>query len=230
MGSCGRYHSTLSVPHPSTSDMNNQWLWTRLILDRTNWITHPWVFSLIEGSHSSCLLSGSSFRQQWRMSEETPNFRQKMEGELYPLDLGKTLLSRFERDLEFCLLKMSPGRSLVNVLPKKNLNIIIWRIMCNESMKFIANTVRCVEHVTLYSLYQERNKTVYAGSTVARSYKECCSGKATSITYSECVSVALVIQYEVRMCHVVICGLSGCIIIFHVISNTARFSGKSSWI
>ena len=33
----------------------------------------------------------------------------------------------------------------------------------------------------------------------ARSRNHCCSGKAISITYSECVSVALGIQYAMRM-------------------------------
>ena len=38
------------------------------------------------------------------------------------------------------------------------------------------------------------------------------------ITYSECVSVALVIQHAMLMDHIIICGLSGCTIFFHIIS------------
>ena len=35
--------------------------------------------------------------------------------------------------------------------------------------------------------------------TDTRSRNHCCSGKAISITYSECVSVALVIKHPMRM-------------------------------
>jgi len=40
----------------------------------------------------------------------------------------------------------------------------------------------------------------------------------SSTTYSECVSVALVIQQAMRMRRIVICGLSGSALFFHIIS------------
>ena len=51
--------------------------------------------------------------------------------------------------------------------------------------------------------------------------------KATSVTYSECMSVALGIQYVMRMLHIVVCGLFGSTILLflHLISQTVRFSG-----
>jgi len=56
-----------------------------------------------------------------------------------------------------------------------------------------------------------------------------CSGKAIGITYSECVFVALGIQHEMGMRHIVICDLPRSIIFFHIISLTAEFSTKRYW-
>jgi hypothetical protein len=44
------------------------------------------------------------------------------------------------------------------------------------------------------------------------------SGTAICITYSECLFVALGIQREKRLHHIVICGLPGSTKFFHIIS------------
>ena len=56
------------------------------------------------------------------------------------------------------------------------------------------------------------------GNNDARSCNHCCSRQAISATYSEYVFVALGTQREMRMRHIVICGLSGPTILLHIIS------------
>ena len=58
----------------------------------------------------------------------------------------------------------------------------------------------------------------YKRNIEARSRTHNCSGKAVSITYSECVSVALDIQHAKRISHTAISGLSGSTTFFLIVS------------
>jgi hypothetical protein len=58
----------------------------------------------------------------------------------------------------------------------------------------------------------------------ARVFSHCCCGKAMRITYSVCVSVALVTRHAMYMCRIVVCGLSGPTIFFpHYLINRKIF-------
>jgi len=67
------------------------------------------------------------------------------------------------------------------------------------------------------------------GNTEVRLYNPCCSGKATNITYSERLSVALVIHHAMRMLHVVSCGLSE-FTIFSTFSHKREDVGKEVFL
>jgi hypothetical protein len=54
---------------------------------------------------------------------------------------------------------------------------------------------------------QDRQYT-YRPNIQARSRKHCCRGKAIRITYSECVSVALVIHHSQRMRRIILSSVS----------------------
>jgi hypothetical protein len=59
---------------------------------------------------------------------------------------------------------------------------------------------------------------MYVCDTEARSCNHFCSGKAISITYSESASVALDIRHAMRIRRIVICGMPGYAIFYHIIS------------
>ena len=83
---------------------------------------------------------------------------------------------------------------------------------------------------TVYFNKRDRQYTyVYKRSIEVHSCNHCCSGNAVSVACSECMFVALVNQHAMRVWHIVICGLNGLTLFFHIISQRARLSGKRYW-
>jgi len=74
----------------------------------------------------------------------------------------------------------------------------------------------------------ERQCTRYNVNIETRSGNHICSGKAMSITQSECVSAALGIQHAMRMRQIAICGLPPSTKFFHIISQ--RHDLKIRWL
>ena len=71
----------------------------------------------------------------------------------------------------------------------------------------------------------------YKRNIEARPRNRFCRGKATSITYSECVSVALVIQHPKCMRHIVFCGLSGSTIFFrHYLADDTQVTENKMYV
>jgi len=95
---------------------------------------------------------------------------------------------------------------------------LMWApITGNEHKRVTSNAV-----LTTHAMYVLRN-------IQALSCNHCFRGETISITYSVCVFVVFGIQHAMRKCHVVICGLPGSEIFFHIISQRARFFFKKSY-
>jgi len=82
-------------------------------------------------------------------------------------------------------------------------------------------------HVMHVELQRKKTGNIkYKPVTEARLDYHSYHRKAISIIYSECGSVVLVIQNTKRKHHIVICGLSGSTIFFHIISLNSTMCGK----
>jgi hypothetical protein len=93
---------------------------------------------------------------------------------------------------------------------------------CPASSKALSRSAEIV------SVLKQDGRCRYKYNSVPCACNHFCSRQAISITYSERVSVAFIIQYEKHMHHIilllVVCLALPCF--FHIISQTARFSGN----
>jgi len=72
-------------------------------------------------------------------------------------------------------------------------------------------------------ILQER-RCRYEVTLRRRSYNHCLGGKAISVTYSECVFVALGIQHVIPMRHIFVCALPLSTVFFHISHKRKNFS------
>jgi len=81
------------------------------------------------------------------------------------------------------------------------------RLYCRHACKYSYIKKEEVGNVT-------RQTNCVTHNIEACSWVHHCNWKAISITYFECVFLALCVQREMRVPHVVVCGLSGCTIFY----------------
>jgi hypothetical protein len=82
------------------------------------------------------------------------------------------------------------------------------------------------QYKELKATFKQDMQCRYKRNIDPRSYNHSCSGKAISITYSECVFVALGIQHSMRLRYVVIYGLCGFTVFFYILHKQHDFRKK----
>ena len=95
------------------------------------------------------------------------------------------------------------------------------RVLAKQDEDYFWHTIK----VGVLWWYQRAQTNTKTGSVCVRinievsSRNHCCRGKAVSISHSECVCVALVIQYTVRMLRILSCVVCPAVSCFYTLSH-----------
>ena len=102
----------------------------------------------------------------------------------------------------------------------KTLRFLLLNFAVNKYLHTVASCwiLLIKRHDSRNREYKKYRQCTYKHNIPAQSRHHFCRGKAIGVTYSECVSVALVIHHAMRMRCISICGLSGSTGFFHIIS------------
>ena len=95
----------------------------------------------------------------------------------------------------------------------------IWQSRSDDDVNRVCKVYNVQNDVIcLQILVKQGRQNYYKRNFKARSCNRCCYGKAISIIHSEYMFIAFLILHAMRMCRIVVCGLSRSTLFFHIIS------------
>jgi hypothetical protein len=124
-------------------------------------------------------------------------------------------------------------RAIIEILPTESSSVreSHKRLKASEDVTLRAETQQVAVWIERRRQTNVTRQAMYLQHNIEGcSYNNWCSGKAISFTYFECVFLVFGNQRVMCMSHVVICGLSGCTVIFHITSYTALVPKEKKYI
>ena len=100
-------------------------------------------------------------------------------------------------------------------------SVYVNRLSCNSLVSHSYRT-------RFISITKQDKQSAYKRNTEVRSCNNCCSGTAIRVTYSECYSVALVIEHINHMRRIIFISVA-CLPYFSMLSFKRHDFRKSSW-
>jgi hypothetical protein len=106
----------------------------------------------------------------------------------------------------------------------------IWKPFRVISHRSRFSAASCLKNYVNAKQNDQDRQCAYKGKIEGHSRNHFAVESHKYYTFWMCVSVALVIQHALRTRRIVICGLSGCVVFFHIVLNGTIFGKKGYWI